>query len=74
MNMLRHWERLLRIFPFSKLSQGASTLRIHAVSFSEPALFERASRSLYLDAVLKLAKEFTGSDFGSRRQMGPLAV
>lgn len=63
MNMLRHWERILRVFPFSKLSQGASTLRIHAVSFSEPTLFERSFPDPFdLDAVLKLAKEFTGSD------------
>ena len=63
MNMLRHWERLLRKFPFSRLSQGATTLSIHAVSFSEPALFERSFPDPFdLDAVLQAAKEFMGSD------------
>jgi len=63
MNMLRHWERLLRAFPFSRLSQSASTFRVHAVSFSEPTLFERGFPDpLDLDAVLQVAKEFTGSD------------
>lgn len=62
-NMLRHWERLLRKFPFSRLSQTASTLRVHAVSFTEPALFERAIPDPFdLDTVLQLAKEFTSSD------------
>jgi len=63
MNMLRHWERLLKVFPFSKLSTGASTLRIHAVSFSEPPLFERSMPDpVDLDAVLEITKEFMGSD------------
>ena len=63
MNMLRHWERLLRKFPYSRLSQTASTFRVHAVSFTEPALFERSLPDPFdLDAVLQLAKEFTASD------------
>jgi hypothetical protein len=63
MNMLRHWERLLRKFPYSRLSQTASTFRVQAVAFSEPALFERSMPDPFdLDAVLELAKEFTASD------------
>ena len=63
MNMLRNWERVLRVFPFSRLSQTASTVRVSAVSFSEPPLFERSLPDPFdLDAVLELAKEFTGSD------------
>src|SRR5215213_9288528 len=63
MNMLRHWERLLRVFPFSKLAQSSNTLRVHAVSFTEPPLFEGSFVDpMNLDAVLAAAKEFTGSD------------
>ncbi|HYP07605.1 MAG TPA: hypothetical protein VER03_15335 [Bryobacteraceae bacterium] len=63
MNMLRHWERLLRVFPFSKLGQGGNPFQVHAVSFSEPALFETSfTDPLNIDAVLESAREFTGSD------------
>jgi hypothetical protein len=63
MNMLRHWERLLRKFPYSRLSQAGSIFRVHAVAFSEPALFERGLPDpLDLDAMLEMAKEFTASD------------
>ena len=63
MNMLRHWERLLRKFPYSRLSQTASTFRVHAVSFTEPALFERSFPDPFeLEPVLQLAKEFMASD------------
>jgi hypothetical protein len=63
MNMLRHWERLLRVFPFSKLAQSSNTFRVHAVSFIEPPLFERDYPDpLDLDPVLEPAREFMGSD------------
>ena len=63
MNMLRHWERLLRVFPFSRLSTGASTFRVQAVSFREPPLYERSLPDPFdLNIVLQDAKEFTGSD------------
>jgi hypothetical protein len=63
MNMLRHWERLLRVFPFSKLAQSSNTFRVQAVSFTEPALFERSFPDpLDLDAVLEAARELMGSD------------
>lgn len=63
MTMLRQWERLLRVFPFSRLSQTPNTLRVSAVSFREPPLFERDyPNPLDLDAVMEAAREFTGSD------------
>ena len=63
MNMLRHWERVLRVFPFSNLTQTASTLRIHAVSLREPPVLERGFENpIDLDAVLAAAREFTASD------------
>ena len=36
-NMLRHWERLLRRFPFSRLQPGAG-LRVHGVALTEPPI------------------------------------
>jgi hypothetical protein len=63
MNMLRHWERLLRVFPFSRLSQTPGLLRVHAVSFQEPVLFELPLENPPdIDAVLTAAREFTASD------------
>ena len=63
MNMLRHWERLLRAFPFSRLSQSSSMLRVSAVSFTEPPLFERSFPDpVELNSVLEVAKDFAGSD------------
>jgi hypothetical protein len=63
MNMLRHWERLLRVFPFSKLAKSSNLFRVQAVSFNEPALYETSfADPLDLDAVLEVAREFMGSD------------
>ena len=63
MNMLRHWERLLRVFPFSKLAKSSNLFRVQAVAFTEPALYEASYPDpLNLDAILEAAREFTGSD------------
>ncbi|MGH9631329.1 MAG: hypothetical protein ACRD7E_23745 [Bryobacteraceae bacterium] len=62
-NMLRHYEKMLRTFPYSRLSKGASVLRIHAVAETEPALLERAFEDpLDLDAVLAAAREAQSGD------------
>ena len=39
-NMLRHYEKMLRQFPFSRLNASGSVLRVHAVSWDEPPLIE----------------------------------
>jgi hypothetical protein len=63
MNMLRHWERLLRVFPFSKLSHTPNTLRVQAVSLREPVLLEQDfGNPIDLDAVVTAAREFMASD------------
>ena len=63
MNMLRHWEKLLRVFPFSRLSKSGSTLRVNALSFTEPALYEQSYNDpINLDVILAAAKEYMGSD------------
>lgn len=44
LSMLAHWERLLRMFPYSRLGDRFTTCRIYAVELSEPVLFENAYR------------------------------
>ena len=41
-NMLRHYERMLNVFPFSRLSTARSVLRINALAESEPPVFEQS--------------------------------
>lgn len=41
-NMLRHYERMLRTFPYSRLSTHGAALEILAASSREPALFEKS--------------------------------
>jgi hypothetical protein len=63
MNMLRHWDRLLRVFPFSRLTQTSNTLRVQAVSFREPVLLEQDfANPIDLDALVAAAREFTATD------------
>lgn len=40
-NLLRHFEKLLALFPFSKLAKRGSVLRVYAVEHTEPPAFER---------------------------------
>jgi hypothetical protein len=42
MNMLRHVEKALAVFPFSKLTNVEPVLRIYAVSYSETPVLEAA--------------------------------
>ena len=41
MNMLRHFEKMLRVFPFSPKNPANSALRIYGVAYSEPTLLEQ---------------------------------
>jgi len=41
-NMLRYFDKALRLFPVSRLNRNASTLRITPIADTEPALFEQA--------------------------------
>ncbi len=38
--MLRHYEKLLRLFPFSRLAKQPSTFKVLAVDYSEPVVVE----------------------------------
>jgi hypothetical protein len=62
-NMLRHYERMLRSFPFSRLSQTGVVLRINAVSESEPPVFEQPFENPPdVEAVITAARQFTTED------------
>jgi hypothetical protein len=63
--VVRQFEKLLSMFPFSKLSRGATTLRIHAVSAQEPPLFEQSfDDPPQIESMLKAAREFVAADCG----------
>jgi hypothetical protein len=40
-NMLRHFGKMLEVFPFSKLAQRGPTVRVYALNYAEPPLLER---------------------------------
>src|SRR5688500_7151245 len=62
-NMLRHYERMLRVFPFSRLSKGASVLSIIAVSESEPPLYEQSfDNPPDPEAIITSARQFGTTD------------
>jgi len=39
-NMLRYYEKLLRLFPFSRLARNPSTFKVIPVDYTEPAVLE----------------------------------
>jgi hypothetical protein len=62
-NMLRHYEKMLRLFPYSRLMFGAAVFRIVPIAYSEPARLEETyTMPESLDAVLDAAKEFLDAD------------
>src|SRR5580704_5864222 len=62
-SMLRNYEKLLRLFPFSRLAQQASTFKILAVDASEPEVAEIPySPPVPIDDVLAVAKDFQNAD------------
>jgi hypothetical protein len=65
--MLRNYEKLLRLFPFSLLAQQATTFKIMAVDPSEPVVAEIPySPPAPIDAVLAVAKDFQNADASYR--------
>jgi len=62
-NMLQHFEKMLGIFPFSKLSPRGPVLRVYAIEHTEPPLFERAFPPLADPGLLiAAATEFAHDD------------
>jgi len=63
MNMLRHYEKLLRLFPYSRLMLGASVFKIIPIAYSEPARIEESyAMPEGIEPMLATAKEFLNSD------------
>jgi len=61
--MLRHYEKLLRLFPFSRLAKQPSTFKVLAVDYSEPVVVEIPyPPPVPVDAILAAAKDFQNPD------------
>lgn len=61
--MMRHFETLLSLFPFSLSATGLSSLRVHALDYAEPPLAEIAINGPPdAVAVVKAASEFLSPD------------
>lgn len=61
--MLDHYEQLLRLFPYSRLSSKSNCFRVHAVSFSEPVLLETVCRQPFdPEEALQAARQFQSED------------
>jgi hypothetical protein len=66
-NMLRHYEKMLRLFPYSRLMQGASIFKVIPIAYSEPAVVEHAfAMPDQIVEVLTMAKEFQTEDASLR--------
>jgi hypothetical protein len=62
-NMLRAFEKALRLFPVSRLNRNPSTLRITPIADAEPPLFEEAfAPGFAVEDVVASAKEFPHAD------------
>jgi hypothetical protein len=63
MNMLRHFEKMLRVFPFSPQSPGIGVLRIQALRWSEPPLAEDFFETVMdPQGVVQIAREHVHGD------------
>ena len=60
---LRHYEKLLKLFPFSRLARHPSTFKVMAVSYNEPALLEIPfPPPVEVEDVLAAARDFQSLD------------
>ena len=66
-DLRRHFESMLRLFPFSQREQPLTTLSIHAIDAIEPALLERPFQGpLNIDSVWPVLNEFDAPDVAYR--------
>ncbi|MFL6351344.1 MAG: hypothetical protein ACJ74Z_05785 [Bryobacteraceae bacterium] len=66
-NRLRHFEELLRIFPFSPREHVQSILSIHAIDLTEPPLLERpVNGPLDVAEVVSTFRDYQGDDVAYR--------
>lgn len=61
--MLRHYEKMLKLFPFSRLARQASTFKVIPVDLSEAAVLEVAfPPPVPMEDVLTAARDFLNPD------------
>jgi hypothetical protein len=61
--LLRHFEKLLRLFPYSRLTDQASTFKVIAVDYNEPVLVEIPyAPPVPIDSILATANDFLSPD------------
>ena len=61
--MIRNFEKMLSVFPYSKLSEVDPIFRIYAIAWSEPAILETPLPSPFdPETAVKLANEFQSPD------------
>jgi hypothetical protein len=64
---LRHFEELLRIFPFSPREQTASVVSVHAIDMTEPPLLERpVNGPLDVSELVSIFSDYQGGDVAYR--------
>jgi len=64
---LKHFEKLLRTFPFSQRSQPQSTVSIQAIDLTEPPLLERPMNGpIDVSEVLAIFNDYSGDDIAYR--------
>jgi hypothetical protein len=64
---LKHFEALLRLFPFSQRKQGQTTVSVQAIASTEPPLLERPMNGpIEVDDVLEVLQDYTGDDVSQR--------
>ena len=64
---LRHFEELLRLFPFSPREQPESVVSVHAIDTTEPPLSERpVNGPIDLAEVVSIFRDYQGDDVAYR--------
>src|SRR5579862_564287 len=62
-NMLKHFEKLLDLFPFSRLAQRPMVLRVYAVEYAEPPVMEHTfEMGVTARDMVEAARDFMKSD------------
>lgn len=65
--MLRHFEKLLRAFPFSRLAEEPAVVRVQAIEYAEPPLLEQIfPQPVDPQAIVAICGEFENPDCAYR--------
>ena len=62
-NMLRHFGKMLDVFPFSKLAKTGPVLRVYAINYAEPPILERPfDPGVLVTDMIAAARDFAQPD------------